>query len=85
MSPFLGWVAIQLFGLVCLIGLIIASIFYFDRRYKRRHTVEGAILPQPGFLPTSEVFIDPADGHRYRVYYNPKTGLYPKIVIVELT
>lgn len=74
MNIILLGVTLQLLGLAIAVGLIIASIFYFDRRYKRRRIGEQENGPQPGFVPTFEVFIDPADGHRYRVYYNPETG-----------
>lgn len=48
---------------------------YFDRRYKSGdHAESSAKLLTGDFEPTNEVFIDPKDGHKYRVYYNRRTG-----------
>ncbi|MGE5405865.1 MAG: hypothetical protein ACM3PP_13125 [Candidatus Saccharibacteria bacterium] len=53
-------------------ALIIAllSWFIWDKRY-RKHGLQN--LP-PGFQKTDEVFIDPVDGTKQRVYYNTENG-----------
>jgi hypothetical protein len=67
-----------LFGSFALQALIVVVLIllgwlYFDRRYKKRKPGEENSR-QPGFEPTSEVFIDPKDGHKYRVYFNSRSG-----------
>lgn len=57
-----------------LAALVWVSWSYFDRRYKAKQNGERATLPDPGYEPTAEVFIDPKDRRRYRVYYNPRSG-----------
>lgn len=53
--------------------VILLGILVYDRRYKAKDPgQEGTV--RHGFQPTPEVFIDPKDGCRYRVYYNPYTG-----------
>lgn len=48
---------------------------YFDRRYKSGDREEtSAKLLSGSFEPTAEVYIDPKDGLKYRVYYNRRTG-----------
>jgi hypothetical protein len=56
------------FIIVLLLGWLV-----YDKRYKQKPKGEEG-RPKNGFLPTPEVFIDPTDGLRYRVYYNPYTG-----------
>ncbi len=52
---------------VVVVGVIIA-LFGWDRyRGGRKNADDSAEA-------TSEVFIDPANGQRMRVWYNPKTG-----------
>lgn len=53
--------------------ILFLGLFVYDRRYKAKNPGEEG-RPRNGFLPTPEVFIDPKDGFRYRVYYNPYTG-----------
>jgi hypothetical protein len=53
--------------------LLLLGIFVYDKRYKQKSPGEEG-RPRHGFLSTPEVFIDPKDGLRYRVYYNPHTG-----------
>ncbi len=55
-------------GSLFLIGLL--SWFIWDKRYRHNTTRE---LPQD-YIKTEEVFIDPVDGRKLRVYYNPETG-----------
>jgi hypothetical protein len=52
---------------VVVVGIVIA-IFGWDR-YRGNRKSAG-----PGSEPTSEVFIDPANGQRMRVWYDPATG-----------
>lgn len=63
---FLMWIIIPL--VILLLGWLV-----YDKRYKAKAPGREN-QPQNGFLPTPEVFIDPKDGLRYRVYYNPHTG-----------
>ncbi|MCC2684459.1 MAG: hypothetical protein K0R75_1358 [Paenibacillaceae bacterium] len=65
-----GWFGLQI---LIVVVLILLGWLYFDRRYKKRKPGEEHSR-QPGFEPTSEVFIDPKDGHKYRVYFNSRTG-----------
>jgi hypothetical protein len=57
-----------IYGGFLLIGLL--SWFIWDKRYRSNH---GADIPK-GYLATEEVFIDPVNGKKFRVYYNPQTG-----------
>ena len=52
---------------VVVVGIVIA-IFGWDRYRGNRKGGGG------GSEPTSEVFIDPANGQRMRVWYDPATG-----------
>lgn len=61
---------IDLILLALVVALAVLSLLYWGRRTKERH---GTEVP-PGFEPTGEVSIDPVDGRRLVVYYNPKTG-----------
>lgn len=52
---------------VVVLGIVIA-VFGWDR-YRGSRTNTGS-----GSEPTNEVFIDPANGQKMRVWYDPKTG-----------
>lgn len=57
------------------IALLLISWYFFDKRYKgkqRSSQQQDDILKHSH--PTSEVFVDPADGKTYRVYYDEQTG-----------
>ncbi|MBD2847706.1 HD family phosphohydrolase [Paenibacillus sp. IB182496] len=63
---------LPIIGLVLLLWL---GWRYFDRRYKSGQPGEaGSDRPASGYERTGEVFIDPKDGLRYRVYYHPGNG-----------
>ncbi|MFM9327392.1 HD family phosphohydrolase [Paenibacillus mesotrionivorans] len=62
-----------LLWIVIPIVILVLGWLVYDKRYKSK-TPGRENQPQNGFLPTPEVFIDPKDGLRYRVYYNPYTG-----------
>lgn len=61
------------------LALLLVSWYFFDKRYKGK---QRSSYPSPEQAddvlkhshPTPEVFIDPADGKTYRVYYNEQTG-----------
>ena len=55
------------------IAVLLLGYFYYDKRYRRNESNPDD-RPPHGFHPTSEVFIDPKDGFKYRVYYNPYKG-----------
>ncbi len=65
-------IAITLNLLIYGVLLIIAflSWFIWDKRYRRNHETN---IPK-GYEATEEVFIDPVNGHKFRVYYDPRTG-----------
>ncbi len=63
---FAMWIVVPI--VILLLGWLV-----YDKRYKSKAPGREN-QPQNGFLPTPEVFIDPKDGLRYRVYYNPYTG-----------
>lgn len=65
------WIALQIAVVIALIWL---SWRYFDRRYKADRNVRNPDLYNGVLEKTSEVFIDPRDGLKYRVYYNRRTG-----------
>lgn len=65
------FVGLQVLAVAALIWI---SWVYFDRRYKSRQDGGRPTRPDPGYEATSEVFIDPKDNKRYRVYYNPANG-----------
>ena len=52
---------------VVVLGIVIA-VFGWDRYRGSRKSVGG------DSEPTSEVFIDPANGQKMRVWYDPATG-----------
>ncbi len=64
--------AVGVYVLIQLSVLIFAviSLVIWDRRYRKNH---GRNVPT-GFEKTEEVTIDPHNGKRLRVYYNPRTG-----------
>lgn len=54
-------------------GLLIIALLswlIWDKRYRRNH---GADIPR-GYIATAEVFIDPVNGKKLIVYYEPQTG-----------
>lgn len=53
-----------------LVLLLIISLVFWDKRYRKNH---GASIPA-GFVKTEEITVDPGNGKRLRVYYNPDTG-----------
>ena len=53
-----------------LLILALLSWFIWDKRYRRNH---GTDIPK-GYVATEEIFIDPVNGKKLRVYYNPQTG-----------
>lgn len=55
--------------------LLLISWYFFDKRYKgKRRSFEQQNDILKHSYPTSEVFVDPADGKTYRVYYDEQTG-----------
>ncbi len=58
-----GWVIIAL----VVVGAVVALLGWDRYRGGRKKTDTAA-------EPTSEVFIDPANGQKMRVWYNAKTG-----------
>ena len=63
---------LQALGFVILIA---AGWLYFDKRYNKKSTQEHRSELLKGALDrTAEVFIDPRDDTKYRVYYNRITG-----------
>ena len=66
----LFWTLLQIAGFVVLVWL---SWRYFDRRYKTDDAPQSKLL-SGNMEPTSEVFIDPKDGKKYRVYYDRRSG-----------
>jgi len=66
------WILLPLIAVLFIIWL---GVRYFDRRYKSCENGDSpAKLLTGSFEPTKEVFIDPKDGHKFRVYYNRQTG-----------
>ncbi len=64
------WIGFQVILFVLLLWL---GWRYYDRRYKSDKPPMNDLYD--GTLErTSEVFIDPKDGFRYRVYFNRRTG-----------
>ncbi len=59
---------ILVYGGLLIVGLL--SWFVYDKRYRRGH---GDNIPK-GYNATPEVFIDPVNGKKLRVYYNSQTG-----------
>lgn len=50
--------------------IAVLSFVFWDKRYRKNH---GLNVPA-GFERTEEVTIDPKNGKRFRVYYNPSNG-----------
>jgi len=65
------WTFAQIAAVLALVWL---SWRYFDRRYKAKNAAQQPNLLSGELEPTTEVFIDPRDGNKYRVYYNRRTG-----------
>lgn len=59
---------ILIYGGFLIIALL--SWFIWDKRYRRNHVTD---IPK-GYVATDEVFIDPVNGKKLRVYYDPQTG-----------
>ena len=59
---------VLIYGGLLMIALL--SWFIWDKRYRRNH---GTNIPK-GFIATDEVFIDPVNGKKLKVYYDPQTG-----------
>jgi len=55
---------------ICIVIFAIISYVILDKRYRKNH---GSDVPA-GFEKTDEITIDPNNGKRMRVYYNPDTG-----------
>lgn len=65
----------KIFGAYAFVDLgilifIIISVVFLDKRYRKNH---GLNIPE-GFEKTEEVTIDPSNGKKFRIYYNPNTG-----------
>ena len=56
--------------LIVLAAIALLSWFIFDKRFKMSNNNE---IP-PGYERTEEIFIDPTNKKRYRVYYNAADG-----------
>jgi hypothetical protein len=56
--------------LIVLAVIALLSWFIFDKRFKISNNNE---IPQ-GYEKTEELFIDPANKKKYRVYYNAADG-----------
>jgi hypothetical protein len=72
----IGVIFSVLYFLMWIIGIAVVLLLgylVYDKRYKAKNPGEEGVV-RNGFLSTPEVFIDPKDGYRYRVYYNPYTG-----------
>lgn len=65
-KSFILYVLIQ----ICFIIFIVLSLVIWDKRYRKN---QGLKVPS-GFEKTEEIFIDPNNHKRFRVYYNPSTG-----------
>ena len=50
--------------------IALLSWLIWDKRYRKNH---GADIPK-GYVATDEVFIDPVNGKKVKVYYEPQTG-----------
>ncbi|MBR2568819.1 MAG: HD family phosphohydrolase [Paenibacillus sp.] len=76
MSLFFIGTILVFYGLP-LVGLIILIILgkkYFDKRYKQVEHPRDVLGLGADYVPTKEIFIDPKDGFKYQVYFNPRTG-----------
>ncbi len=70
MSWMIAWISLQVAAFLI---LLLLGILYFDRRYKKRKPRRNGTLDASPER-TSEVFIDPKNGIKYRVYYHRDTG-----------
>lgn len=61
---------IYAFTVAVILIFAVISIILLDKRYLKNH---GLNIPA-GFEKTEEISIDPSNGKRFRVYYNPDTG-----------
>lgn len=55
---------------IVLVVIALLSWFIYDKRFKMSNNHE---IP-PGYEKTEELFIDPTNKKRYRVYYNAANG-----------
>jgi len=67
---------VQVFGVAGLLAVVIVALCLVTlagsvagRRVRRRHS-----RPDPRFLPTTEIFVDPTSRRLMRVYVDPRTG-----------
>jgi len=67
MKIIIGIYALQV---IIVILCILLGYFIYDKRLRRNH---GTEVPH-GFHSTEEINIDPVNGEKTRVYYNPDTG-----------
>lgn len=63
-------IGFYMFMLLGIVVLSVISLLVWDKRYRKNH---GFHVPM-GFEKTEEVTVDPNNGKRFRVYYNPNTG-----------
>lgn len=65
-------IAVGIYLLIYGGALMIAlfSWFLWDKRYRKNH---GTEIPK-GYVVTEEVFIDPVNNKKHKVYYDPKNG-----------
>ncbi len=74
MSIVIGLTAFLILAqIVAAAALVWLSWKFFDQRYKK-NTAKQTDLLSGSLEPTSEIFIDPKDHLKYRVYYNRATG-----------
>ncbi len=66
-----GWLVIQIAAFLFILWL---GWRYFDKRYKQNPKGSDTAILSGALEKTAEVFIDPKDGLKYRVYYNRRTG-----------
>lgn len=67
MTFVIGYYALQI---IIIIVCILLGYFIYDKRFKRDHSIKNT----DGFQRTEEINIDPVNGEKTRVYYNPETG-----------
>lgn len=65
---------IILLQIAAVVAIIWIGIRFFDKRYKTGDDAARAQLLDGSLERTSEVFIDPKDGLKYRVYFNRQNG-----------
>lgn len=64
------WIIVYLAAQVGLLVIILIVAHFKDKRAYHHH---GETVP-PGFVETEEIFYDPTENAKRRVYYNPHTG-----------